>query len=60
MQNPEAALEVLGPYFERVDSRPQLRHLEADPDFDPIRHDQRFETMLNAAKKRLGMDVPAN
>ena len=49
----EAALDVLGPYFERLDSRVQLRHLEADPDFAPIRDDPRFKGMLAAAKKRL-------
>ena len=52
----EAALEVLGPYFDRVDSKMQLRHLDADPDFDPIRDDPRFKEMLAAAKNRLRMD----
>ena len=51
MDDREAALEVLGPYFDRVDSKMQLRHLEADPDFDPIRDDARFKEMLAAAKK---------
>ena len=56
----EAAIDVLGPYFERADSRVQLRHLEADPDFDPIRDDPRFKAMLAAAKDRLGIgDVAA-
>jgi adenylate cyclase len=54
-----AALDVLGPYFDRVDSRIQVRHLEADPDFDPIRSDSRFKEMLAAAKNRLGMDISA-
>jgi len=51
----EAAIDTLGPYFDRVDGRSQLRHLEADPDFDPIRGDPRFKEMLGAAKTRLGM-----
>jgi len=55
----EAALEVLGPYFERADSKMQLRHLEADPDFIPIRDDARFKAMLENAKARLGMEEPA-
>jgi adenylate cyclase len=55
----EAALEVLGPYFDRADSKMQLRHLEADPDFEPIRHDPRFKQMLAAAKRRLRMETAA-
>ena len=55
--DPEAALEILGPYFERVDAKAQLRHLEADPDFEPIRNDPRFEEMLAAAKQRLGIEA---
>jgi adenylate cyclase len=51
----QAALEVLGPYFERLDSRMQLKHLEADPDFEPIRDNPKFREMLGAAKRRLGM-----
>jgi adenylate cyclase len=57
MGDREAALEVLGPYFDRADSRMQLRHLEADPDFDPIRDDPRFKEMLAAAKHRLRMET---
>ena len=56
----EAALDILGPYFERVDSRAQLRHLEADPDFEPIRNDPRFKEMLAAAKRRLAMERAAS
>ena len=52
----EAAIEALGPYFERADSKTQLRHLEADPDFERIRDDPRFKKMLSLAKKRLGME----
>jgi adenylate cyclase len=51
----EAALEILRPWFERLDGTMQLRHLEADPDFYPIRDDPRFQEMLAAAKKRVGM-----
>jgi hypothetical protein len=32
-----------------------MRHLEVDPDLDPIRQTPRFKEMLAAAKKRLGM-----
>jgi adenylate cyclase len=58
--DPEAALDILGPYFERVDAKAQLRHLEADPDFEPIRNDPRFKEMLAAAKKRLAMERAAS
>lgn len=57
--DPEAALDILGPYFEHVDAKAQLRHLEADPDFEPIRNRPRFREMLAAAKQRLGMDTTA-
>ena len=60
MEDREAALEILGPYFDRVDSKMQLRHLEADPDFDPIRDDPRFNKMLAAAKCRLHMETAAD
>ena len=54
----EAAIDILGPYFERLDSKMQLRHLEADPDFEPIRDDPRFQAMLEQVHKRLGADAP--
>jgi len=50
----EGAMEVLGPYFEQTIPN-RIKHLEADPDMDPIRDDPRFVTMLAAAKQRLGM-----
>jgi adenylate cyclase len=58
--DPEAALDILGPYFERVDAKAQLRHLEADPDFEPIRDNPRFKEMLAAARQRLGMEGAAS
>ena len=60
LEDHEAALAILGPYFERADSRMQLRHLEADPDFDLIRDDPRFKKMLASAKDRLRMEVATN
>ena len=36
----------------------QIRLAEADPDFDSIRDDPRFQKMLADAKKRLGVDDP--
>jgi adenylate cyclase len=51
----DEALEVLEPYFERINSSTHIKHLEADPDLDPIRDDPRFKTMLAGAKQRLGI-----
>ena len=51
----EAGLDVLSGFFERVDSPAHIKHLEADPDFEPIRDHPRFQEMLAAAKKRLGL-----
>jgi hypothetical protein len=45
----------MGPYFERVISPTQIKHMGADPDLDPIRDDPRFKQMLAAAKQRLGL-----
>ena len=50
----EKALEILGPYFEQTIPN-RIKHLEADPDMDPIRDDPRFKQMLAAAKERLGI-----
>ena len=55
----DEALSVLEPFFERINSTTLIRHLEADPDFDPIRDDPSFKEMLAAAKKRLGMQGDA-
>jgi adenylate cyclase len=55
LNDQEGALDALQPYFERVQSRTHIRHLEADPDFNGIRNDPRFKQMLSAAKKRLEM-----
>jgi adenylate cyclase len=55
LHDDDAALEVLQPYFERVNTAPQIKHTEADPDFVRIRDKPRFREMLAATKKRLGM-----
>ncbi|HEX4799663.1 MAG TPA: TIR domain-containing protein [Sphingomicrobium sp.] len=59
LHDTEGALEVLEPYFERTSSTTELRHLEVDPDLDPIREDPRFKDMLVGAKKRLGIQAAA-
>jgi len=53
----EGALKLLGPFLERVNSPTQIRHLEADPDFETVRDDARFHDMLSAAKQRLGIEA---
>jgi len=59
LQEPDRALEVLTPYFERTVSPTQIKHLEADPDFNSIRNLPRFREMLSAAKQRLNMGETA-
>jgi adenylate cyclase len=53
------ALKVLQPFFERINSTTLIRHLEVDPDLDPIREQPQFKEMLAATKKRLGMEASA-
>lgn len=52
----EEALNVLKPFFDQVNSSTHIKHMEADPDFDNIRHEPRFQKMLASAKERLGLD----
>lgn len=51
----DAGVEVLRQFFERVQSRNHLKHLEADPDLDPVRDHPKFREMLKSAKERLGL-----
>jgi adenylate cyclase len=55
LHDDEASLDVLQPYFERVNTAPQIKHTEADPDFIRIRDTPRFKEMLAATKERLGI-----
>ena len=55
LEDHDGAMEALKPYFERTSSTTEIRHLEADPDLDPIRSDPRFVKMLASAKERLGL-----
>jgi adenylate cyclase len=54
LNDPDAAIEVLRPYFETLESPQQLRHSDVDPDLDPIRDDPRFQALVDAARARLG------
>ena len=55
LEDHDGAIEALKPYFERTSSTTEIRHLEADPDLDPVRTDPRFVEMLASAKERLGL-----
>ena len=55
LHDDESAMDVLQPYFETVNTAPQIKHTEADPDFVRIRDKPRFKQMLAATKKRLGI-----
>lgn len=55
----DQAIEALKPFFERVNSSTHMRHIEVDPDLDPIREDPRFQQMFAAAKERLGVGSEA-
>jgi len=53
LQEPEAALELLGPVFETM-AIAWLNHAKADPDLEPLRQDPRFKAMVASAEARLG------
>jgi adenylate cyclase len=55
----DEALDTFQPFFERLNSTTLMRHLEVDPDLDPVRKLPRFKEMLAAARKRLGMETSA-
>jgi adenylate cyclase len=52
----DGALDVLDTFFDRVTSAAHIKHLEADPDFGPIRDHPRFRDGLAKARERLGIE----
>ncbi len=55
LKDDEAAMDVLEPFFDQVNTASQLKHVEADPDLERLRDKPRFNAMLATAKKRLGL-----
>ena len=53
----DETLNTLEPFFERVSSATIMRHMEVDPDLNPLRSDPRFQKMFAATKQRLGIPV---
>jgi adenylate cyclase len=48
----EGALDVLAPVFPRFNAK-WVRHARADPDFDPLRGNSRFQAMMAEAEARV-------
>jgi adenylate cyclase len=55
----DASLDLFEQFFERIKSTTILRHMEVDPDVDPLRDNQRFQELVAETRERLGMDKPA-
>jgi adenylate cyclase len=59
LNDPEAALDMLGPVLER-DPGGLLRDTRIDPDFAGLREDPRFKAMIAEAEARLAAANPAD
>jgi adenylate cyclase len=53
MNDPDAALDVLEPFYAAVPSMAHVKHGDVDPDLDPLRDNPRFQRMVAEAKARL-------
>jgi len=52
----DASLDLFEQFFERIKSTTILRHMEVDPDVDPLRDNPRFQELVAETRERLGMD----
>jgi adenylate cyclase len=53
LDEPDAALDVLGPVLENVAASYYLNHIKVDPDFVRLRDNPRFKAMIAAAEARV-------
>ena len=56
LNEPDAALDVLGPILENVAASYYLSHIKVDPDFIRLRDNPRFMTMIAAAEARVAAE----
>jgi adenylate cyclase len=56
LNEPDAALDVLGPILENVAASYYLSHIKVDPDFHRLRDNPRFTTMIAAAETRVAAE----
>jgi len=59
LNDKEAALEMLGPAFEKMGAG-FINHAKVDPDFDCIRDDPRFKAMVATAEARVASETRKN
>ena len=55
----EDAIGALRTFCEGVKTAQNIRHLESDPDLDPLRDDPGYQEMVSSAKQRLGISEGA-
>jgi adenylate cyclase len=56
LNEPDAALDVLGPVLENVAAKYYLSHVKVDPDFNRLRDNPRFTAMIAAAEARVAAE----
>jgi len=56
----EDAISALRSFCEGIQTAQNIRHLESDPDLDPLRDDPGYKEMLSSAKERLGIRTDAD
>jgi adenylate cyclase len=56
LDEPDAALDVLGPVLETVAASYYLNHIKVDPDFIRLRDNPRFTAMIAATEVRVAAE----